>query len=83
MAITYNRNDDKIILCREFSSDTEALIAKAALEQEGIICTIDNELFSRIYPIGLNQLGGLRLMVKGRDLDRANKIIDSLNLSGE
>ncbi len=47
------------------------------------MCVIDNELFSRIYPIGTSGLGELRLMVFGRDLDKANQIIDSLNFSGE
>lgn len=83
MAITYNRNDNEIVLCREFSSDAEAHIAKSVLEQEGILCVIDNELFSRVYPIGTSSFGGLRLMVRACDLDRANEIIDSLNFSGE
>lgn len=82
MALTYNRNDNEIVLCREFNSDAEAHIAQSVLEQEGIQCVIDNELFSRIYPVG-GMLGGLRLMVKRRDLDRANEIIDSLNFEGD
>lgn len=77
MALTYNKKDNEIVLCREFNNEAEADIARAALEQEGIVSTIDNELFSRIYPVG-GILGSPRLMVKARDLDRANEIIDSL-----
>lgn len=81
--ITYNKKDDEIVLCRDFISDAEAHIAMAALRQEGINCIIDNELFSRIYPVGVPDIAGLRLMVMRRDLDRANAIIDSLNFSGD
>lgn len=81
MALTYNRHDNEIVLCREFTSEAEAHIAQSALEQEGIRSIIDNELFSRIYPVG-GTLGSLRLMVKRRDLDLAKAIIDSLNLDG-
>ena len=82
MALTYNRHDNEIVLCREFTSDAEAHIAQSVLEQEGIVRIIDNELFSRIYPVG-GDLGGLRLMVRARDLDRALDIIDSLNFNGD
>lgn len=82
MALTYNKHDNEIVLCSEFANDTEAHIASAALEQAGIPCFIDGELFSRVYPVG-GMLGGLRLMVKRKDLDRANDIINSLNFEGE
>lgn len=81
--LSYNREDNEIVLCREFVSDAEAHIAEAALRQQGIMCIIDNELFSRVYPIGVPGLGELRLMVKRRDLARALEIIDSLNLEGD
>jgi len=80
--LTYNRNDNEIVLCHEFTNDAEAHIAEAALRNEGIEAIIDNEIFSRIYPIGFNTIGGTRLMVRRRDLDRATEIIDSLNFSG-
>lgn len=82
MGVTYDKNQDNVVLAREFYSDAEAHIAEAALNQEGIMCVIDNELFSRIYPIGNSSLGGLRLMVRRRDLDKAIQIIDSLNFEG-
>ncbi len=81
--LSYNRNDNEIVLCREFSSDAEAHIAQAALEENGIEVILDNEIFSRIYPIGFNSLGGIRLMVRNRDLNKASEIIDSLNFYGE
>lgn len=81
--LRYDKTDNELVNCAEFISDAEAHIAEAALRQEGIMCVIDNELFSRIYPIGTSDLGGLRLMVFRRDLEKAKQIIDSLNFSGE
>ncbi len=75
---TYYRNNNEIVLCKEFSSETEARIAEAALQQEGIICVVEDSIFSRIYPIGI--FNSQRLMVKSQDLERANQIIDSLKL---
>ena len=81
--LTYNIKDYEPVLCREFPNDTEARIAQAALENAGIESILDNDIFSRIYPIGFNSLGAIRLMVKGRDLQRALDIISSLNFEGE
>lgn len=78
MALTYNRNDNDIVPAAEFSLDAEAHIALAALQQEGIESFLDNEIFSRIYPIG--GFASVRLMVKQRDLEKAQTIINSLNL---
>ena len=84
MALTYNKQDDEIVLCREFSLDAEAHIAQAALEQAGILSVIDNNIFSAVYPMPYGcPMGGSRLMVKKRDLDKALEIIDSLNFEGE
>ncbi len=77
--LTYNRNDNEIVLCRTFSSDIDAHIAQATLEEEGIASILENEIFSRLYPIGFNSIGGIRLMVKNRDLERAKEIISSLS----
>lgn len=79
--LTYNHSDNEIVLCRAFSLDSEAHIAQAALEENGIESILDNEIFSRIYPIGFNSLGALRLMVHRRNLERALDIVNSLHLS--
>ncbi len=79
--LTYNRNE--LELCRIYQLDSEAHIAEAALAEAGIESVLDNEIFSRIYPIGFNTLGGIRLMVRHRDMERALGILDSLNFSGE
>lgn len=75
----YDYTDSQIVLCREFMTEAEARIALAALENEGIEAIIDNEVFSRIYPIGNSSLGALRLMVRRYDLEKALDIVNTLN----
>lgn len=77
--LKYDYTENEIVLCREFMTEVEARLALAALESEGIEATIDNEIFSRIYPIGTSDLGVLRLMVRRRDLGKALDIVNTLN----
>lgn len=77
--LKYDYTDNEIVLCREFMTEAEARIALAALENEGVEAIIDNEVFSRIYPIGSSSLGALRLMVRRRDLEKALDIVNTLN----
>lgn len=80
--LTYNRNDNDIVLCRNFVNLPEAHLAESALVQEGIECFLENAIFGSIYPMGFSDLGAIRLMVKQRDLQRALDIINSLHLDG-
>ncbi|MCF0214426.1 MAG: DUF2007 domain-containing protein [Muribaculaceae bacterium] len=73
-----NKND--VVLARIFSSDIDARMAQSLLEDAGIKCVLDNETFSRIYPIGFNSIGGIRLMVFESDLERAEKILTEAKL---
>ena len=79
--LRYDRTDNEIVLCREYPNDFQAHMALAALEQEGIPATIDNEIFSTLYPVGVGNWSTLRLMVRRRDLDRARRIVDQLDFS--
>ena len=74
-------NDDKkgseLVLLKTFSTDWEAYIAKGVLENEGIPSIVNNDIMSGIYPIGFNKLGGVRILVFRRDLERAKKAIEN------
>ncbi len=74
-----NDPDDPVV-CGVFSREPEAYLVKSILEQEGIFVAVINDSFSRIYPIGFNSIGGIRLMVRNSDYGRAMDIINSLNL---
>lgn len=76
------KDPDEPMVCGIFNREPEAYIVKSILEQEGIFVSVLNDSFSRIYPIGFNSIGGIRLMVRRSDLDRALDIINSLNLEG-
>lgn len=73
-------NNDEIVLCRAFSSDASAHIAQSLLEEAGIRSIIDNQIFGSIYPIGFNSIGGFRLMVNSKDLEKATEIVDKSGL---
>lgn len=73
---------DEPVVCGIFSREPEAYLAKSILEEEGIFVAVVNDSFSRIYPIGFNSIGGIRLMVRRSDYERALDIINSINLEG-
>ena len=78
MGLTYNKKDNEIVKLNEYNSEPEAYIAKAALDQAGIVCSIENALFAQLFP-GNTALGGYAIVVKQRDYDRALEIINTLN----
>ncbi len=80
MALTYNKKDNEIVKVREYNTETEAYIAKAALDQAGIVCSIENALFSQLFP-GNTALGGYMIVIKQRDYDRALEILDTLDFN--
>lgn len=67
--------DSDLIIIATYDHDWQAHIAKGTLAEAGIPCTLDNELFSSLYPIGFNTIGGINLRVFRRDADKANKIL--------
>lgn len=73
---------DEPMVCGVFTREPEAYLVKSILEGEGIFVAVINDSFSRIYPIGFNSIGGIRLMVRRSDFEMAMDIINSLNLDG-
>lgn len=68
---------ERLILLEEYASDFEANIVRAKLESEGIPCMLTNEKFSSMYPLTMNTIGAIRLMIFEKDLDRARQILTS------
>ncbi len=64
-------NNNAIVLCRSFYDDIAANLAAVALRDHDVPCTIDNQVFSSVYPLGMSALGALRLMVFKKDLEKA------------
>ena len=68
-------DDNDLVIAATFDYDWQAHIAQGLLAEENIASTLDNEIFSSLYPIGFNSIGGINLRVFGRDLKRAQEII--------
>lgn len=67
-------NNDSLVLARIYTSDWEAHLAQGMLEEHGIPSVLDNEIMNTTLPFGFNSI---RLMVFGRDHDKAMGILDS------
>lgn len=70
-----NNSDNTSVTIGTYSTDWEAHIAEGVLASEGIPCTLTNETFSSIYPIGFNSIGGINLVVPGQYADRARRAL--------
>lgn len=68
--------NDTSITIATYSTDWEAHIAEGVLSNEGIPCTLTNETFSSIYPIGFNSIGGINLVVPAEYADTSRRLLD-------
>lgn len=60
-----------------FNHDWEAHIAQGVLKENDIPSWLDNEIFSSIYPIGFNSIGGINLMVPDEYAEQAQKLLEN------
>ena len=67
-------NKDRV-LYNTYYSDQEAYIDKGVLETNGVKCWIVNEIFSSVYPITHNSVGGIQLWIRKEDTEMAMKIM--------
>lgn len=67
--------ESKIIeLCR-VSSENEALAIKSLLSGQGIQCMLKANIDHSVYPITVDGLGEVRVMVSGKDHQESVKIL--------
>lgn len=66
--------DNEIVTLAEYAHDWEAHIAKGLLDEAGIPCIINNELFNSLYPIGIPSFCAITVSVRRKDLEEARKI---------
>lgn len=67
-------DSDKIVLLKAFDLAIDANLAKTKLDAHDIPCFLSNE--NGIYPIPINSMLGVRLMVFKNDVDKANEILN-------
>lgn len=58
-----------------FSTDWEAHVAKGILAENDIESFLQNEIFSSIYPLGFNSIGGIPLLVRMKDAEKALELL--------
>lgn len=69
-----NSKHDTLVLLREYDYPTDAYIARGLLESNGVMCVINNENMSSVYP--LTPLGVIRLYVRYDDVTLAESILN-------
>ena len=67
------------IVIREFATDIEAHIAKGVLESNGVVCVLENEIISSVYPMAFSSLGYVKLLVRRECETLANEILADIN----
>ena len=75
------KQEDRIVVFREFDSAIQANIIKTKLDAFDIPCFLTEENLANLYPsLSLVSIG-VRLHVFQKDLDQANTILEEQNLS--
>ena len=64
------------VLLRTCNDLQEASILRSVLEGSGIEARIADENFASLYPGVMVAAGGVRLLVRASDLERANEVLD-------
>ncbi|HAP02112.1 MAG TPA: hypothetical protein DCQ93_09335 [Bacteroidetes bacterium] len=76
-------DNSKLKMLLNFSYPGEAYIAKSHLEAEGIDCFITNENLLTINPLLSHAVGGVKLMVREEDYERAKEILEAPEINSD
>ncbi len=68
--------EDKLIIIKRFNNPVDANIAKGLLESNNIDCTLHDENTTYANPVNIAALGGVKLLVKEEDYEKALKIFE-------
>ena len=66
---------EKLITVFSFNFAYEAYIVQSRLESEGISCFLQDEYYLQLNPLATNAIGGVKLQVLERDLNRTIEIL--------
>jgi len=75
-----NESEEQTVVLRTFTSDFEANLVRAKLQEAGIPCMLADEFFSSLYP--LTTVGTIRLMVFNKDVEKALAILNDTTGDG-
>ena len=68
---------DAVVTLRRYYTLDEACIARGFLESEGVRACVQDENLVRMFWLYTNAIGGLRLQVGQKDLERASAILEA------
>jgi hypothetical protein len=74
---------DKIVIYQTFDTVTSAYIIKGLLDSQGIQNFLGDENIASLYPIFNPAIGGIRLYVFEKDVERIDELIKSENIDLE
>jgi hypothetical protein len=66
---------EKLVTIMTFTHPSEMYVIRWRLEMEGIDCFAKDELTIQIHPFYSNALGGVKLQIRERDLEKATAIL--------
>jgi hypothetical protein len=69
--------DSELVTIRTFSSEPEAMVAKAALQAFGIDCTTGADDCGHLRP-SLTMANGIRLIVRSGDAAQAAEVLNNV-----
>ena len=73
---TETREPDRPVILRHYRDMPEAFIAKSVLENAGIECLLQDDNLVRMDWFWSNALGGIKLVVREKDVEEAEKILN-------
>ena len=76
-------NDDKIVVYKTFTDPNSAHIVKGLLDSFGIECFLADENIVTLNAMYSSAVGGVKLNVFEKDLDRISAILESENVTAE
>lgn len=72
-------SEESWVTIKIFTYSHEAMILRGRLESEGIPCFLQDELTIQVMPFHSNALGGVKLQVRGEDVEAAMKILEEVD----
>jgi hypothetical protein len=67
--------DATLVEVYEAAGDNEAFIIKGLLESEGIWCSLESDVPHSVFPLDVDGLGAVRIMVSEDDAEHATQLI--------
>lgn len=65
----------EFITVQIFNNPNDCYMAKAYLESAEIVCLVQDEIVSQVYPLANNAIGGIKLQVSSEQAEEAVQLL--------